>query len=231
MNRTIPVLLLVWTFGAVLPVLFTSFLPLLSTLPFPNGDLFARPDPPVFSSISYYICESASAGTFAVLLSPGLAMMWWLSREQAFLSAEMISLFVMDLAWLGMLAFPQSSLESVHTAFLALLISMVIIYTFLIRKRIGRRSEWQKRGTTAILWTQTGIALLLAITHIVILFGREVGYLFFVLEVMLIGVSGSIVPLHLTILSLEKGRETREGEDVEEATTATTTTASSEGQS
>ena len=104
-------------------------------------------------------------------------------------------------------------------------------FYFLIRKRIGRRSEWQKRGTTAILWTQTGIALLLAITHIVILFGREVGYLFFVLEVMLIGVSGSIVPLHLTILSLEKGRETREGEDVEEATTGTTTTASSEEQS
>ena len=209
--------------------MFTSFLPLLSiTVSFPNGELFARPDPPVFSSISYYICEAASAGTFAILLSPGLAMMWWLSREQAFLSAEMISLFVMDLAWMGMLAFPQSTIESVHTVFLALLISMVIIYTFLIRRRIGRTSERQKRGMTAVLWAQTGIAFLLAITHVVILFKREVGYLFFVLEVMLIGVSGSLVPLHLTILALETGRkqegnkkeERKKEGDVEEAATS-----------
>jgi hypothetical protein len=204
---------LAWIFGATLPTLFTSLLPLMTHFTFPDGYPLARPSPPTYPSISYYICNSSASGTFALFLYPGVFLMWWILGPLE-LKREFFVLMVHALSLWGVFYFPHVSFNSVHGFFTGLLIGSSVTYTLFLCIRLRERGEKgmvdeslsEKRERTVVyslFGSQLLVSLILGIARILIATGRDVGMFFFGCEVAILGLVSSVVPSMLTVRAMK----------------------------
>lgn len=201
---------LAWTFGAFLPTAYTALLPLLSTYTFPDGSPLARPDPPSYPSVSYYICNASAAGTFCLFLYPGVFLLWWILETPVSLSPELLVLCVHSLSLWGIFFFPHVSYETVHGSFTGLLIGSSVTYALLLCKRLRKRSQTRSPRESlserterwviyALFFCQIIASSILGISRIMIAAGHDVGMVFFGGEVTVLGLVSSMVPCILTI--------------------------------
>jgi len=189
----------VWTFGVFMPVVYSSLLPVLSLVRFPTGTPFAKPDPPLFASVSYYICEVGSAGAFACICAPSITFMWMVVRDIG-RNLQTYSLLLLMISWFFMIAIPHTEFEVVHGVFTGMVMTSGGLFAYACAR--AEADEKTKRRVQVLLSVQIACYIALGMTRMAVNFGRDVGYTFFIFEVIFLLVSSSVAPVKMRKISL-----------------------------
>lgn len=212
---------ILWSTGVGLPLLLSSLLPLLSGVSFESGETFATSQPtPKFLSISYYICNAAAAGTFATACAPGLWYMWLTLLPDVRMDMPAFSLVALDVSWIGIFVFPHTQKELPHGFFTAAVMIFAGMYTHLsYRREQDRRIA---RWIQLCLFGQVCSFFVLGVTRGLVEADTNVGYWFFLGELLFLLCATSVAPFVLSGRRQKQEKQAGTGEDGGEAPSAST---------
>jgi len=125
--------------------------------------------------------------------------MWMVVRDIG-RNLQTYSLLLLMISWFFMIAIPHTEFEVVHGVFTGMVMTSGGLFAYACAR--AEADEKTKRRVQVLLSVQIACYIALGMTRMAVNFGRDVGYTFFIFEVIFLLVSSSVAPVKMRKISL-----------------------------